>query len=277
MVIFVAVLGLIFGSFANAVIWRLHEQDKVAGHKRKRSDTRNLSIMKGRSICTHCGHGLAARDLVPVLSYFWLRGKCRYCGKPIEDTPLAELLTLSLFVISYIWWPVPLHVAAGATLFALWLGILTCFVILALYDLRWFLLPDRVVYPLIGLSALSVLARAAWLGGGVAAVAGAAMGVLMVAGLFYGIYIASRRKWIGFGDVKLGIALGLLAGGLLPALALIFIASLLGSVVAIPLLLRGRAKPTTAMPFGPFLLAAGVVVVLFSAPITAWYLRLLVA
>lgn len=277
------VLGLALGSFANAYVWRLHEQQERGSKAGKngrsaKADTRNLSIMTGRSMCTHCGHELAARDLVPVLSYLWLRGKCRYCGKRIDDTPLAELLTPLAFVVSYIWWPYALQGAgltSGRVLFSLWLVFLVGFVILTLYDMRWFLLPDKVVLPLIVIALLQVLARAVAFGGGWAAVFEALWGVVCIAGLFYLLYIVSRGAWIGFGDVKLAIVLGLLVGGPANALLLIFLASFFGSLAAAPMLIKGKATAKSHIPFGPFLMLAAVVTVLFGSYITRWYLAAL--
>lgn len=277
--IVLAVLGLVFGSFVNALVWRLHEREEPEekGNSRKERP-RNLSMLTGRSMCTHCGHELAAADLVPVLSYLWLRGRCRYCRKPIEDTPLAELLTAVVFVVSYLWWPTSLEgdgFTVSKVLFVLWLAFVVGFVALAIYDIRWFLLPDRIVYPLIVLALIQVALRVFAFGGGWPVVAEAAWGVLFTAGLFFAIFEVSDGAWIGFGDVKLAIVLGLLVGGPIRALLLLFIASLLGSLVAIPLLVRGRATARTPLPFGPFLLAATVVVVLFGSHITAWYANFL--
>src|SRR5690606_23636863 len=84
------VSGLILGSFVNAFVWRLHEKKDWVG---------------GRSECPHCHHKLAPKDLVPVLSWLSLGGKCRYCHKPIPDSPLVELAVPVLFVLSYIFWP----------------------------------------------------------------------------------------------------------------------------------------------------------------------------
>lgn len=279
MVVILAVLGLIFGSFVNAFVWRLHERDAAEGQgSRNKQPKQDLSILTGRSMCTHCGHELAAYDLVPVLSYLCLRGKCRYCGKPIEDTPLAELLTAALFVISYLWWPYSLQgsgVSGGKVLFVVWLVFLVGFVALALYDLRWYLLPDRIVYPLIVLALLQVVFRLAVYRSGWSGVGEAVWGVLLTAGLFLAIFELSNGAWIGFGDVKLAIVLGLLVGGPLKALLMLFVASLLGSLVAIPLLLGGKATARTPLPFGPFLLTATVVAVLFGSHLSAWYAGLL--
>ena len=236
-----------------------------------------LSIMTGRSMCTHCGHQLAVIDLVPVLSYVWLRGKCRYCHKPIEDTPIAEILVPVLFGLSYLWWPYGFNTvwSMGSVLFYIWLVFLVGFVVLALYDLRWFILPDKVIFPLIGLAALELAAMVLVFDGGWAVLLDAAWGVLCLAGLFWFLYVISRGKWIGFGDVKLAIILGILVGGPLDAILVLFIASLLGSVIALPMLIQGKATAKTRLPFGPLLLAGTVAVMLFGGYMTAWYSNLL--
>jgi prepilin signal peptidase PulO-like enzyme (type II secretory pathway) len=108
--------GLIFGSFVNALVWRMHAQDELKEQleklraKKKTKDfektitesethLRELSMSKGRSMCSKCHHPLAPNDLVPLLSWLWLRGKCRYCRKPIEDTPLLEAGLPVAFVV----------------------------------------------------------------------------------------------------------------------------------------------------------------------------------
>jgi len=272
-------LGLIFGSFCNAVIWRLHEQQERSASKKRKSDHRDLSIVTGRSICTHCGHVLSAWDLIPVVSYIWLRGKCRYCHKRIEDTPLPEILLPLLFAGSYIWWPYGFGASTidfSKIMFGIWLLALVGFVILALYDLRWYLLPDRVVFPVIGLAGLSVLVQLLFSQDKLTVLATAAWGILLTAGLFYALYMVSKGTWIGFGDVKLAIALGLFVGGPVNALLLIFIASLSGSLAAIPLLVQGKPVHTTRIPFGPFLLLSTVLVMLFGSALSTWYMSLLI-
>jgi leader peptidase (prepilin peptidase)/N-methyltransferase len=182
----------------------------------------------------------------------------------------VELLTGALFAISYIWWPSAFN-ASGTFGFVLWLIFLTAFMALAVYDLRWFLLPDRIVYPLIGLAILEIAMQAVVFNGGWQIAVQAFGGAVLIAGLFYLLFALSRGAWIGLGDVKLAIVLGLLVGGPLNALWLIFIASLLGSIAALPLLIKGQAKVTSRIPFGPFLLAATLIVVLFGSHITDWY------
>jgi leader peptidase (prepilin peptidase)/N-methyltransferase len=104
---------------------------------------------------------------------------------------------------------------------------------------------------------------------------GALGGAAVLSGLFYALFTLSKGKWIGFGDVKLAVALGLLAGGVLEATLLLFAASVLGMLVSLPLLLSGKANRKSLVPFGPFLLAGMVVTQLFGSDIIVWYTDLL--
>jgi len=260
-VLFLIFLGLCFGSFVNALVWRLHQ---------------GRDWVKERSECPHCHHILAAKDLVPVFSWLYLHGKCRYCHKPIPDSPIVELLLPLLFVISYVCWPQPLY-GFGLFAFGLWLIFLVGFLTLALYDLKWFLLPDVVVFPLVGLAVIQVLARTFIFDGGWHSLISAALGAAIISGLFCAIYVVSKGTWIGFGDVKLGVVLGLLAGGVLPALLVLFVASVLGTLIALPLVLLKKADRKSHLPFGPLLIVGTVVVVLFGQIIIDWYSSLLYA
>lgn len=281
MVLFVlVVVGLCMGSFVNALVWRLHEQSKIlAKPKRTKADVsrlKRLSIAKGRSMCLSCGHELALRDLVPVLSWMALRGKCRYCGAKIPDSPLAEVVVPLLWVLSYAWWPRTMGGTINILLFGLWLAAMVLFVALALYDLRWYLLPDVVVYPLIGLAVawriLLALANGSdWLH----TLAAGAWGVVVLYGLFYLLYQLSNGRWIGGGDVKLAVALGLFTGGPLAALLLLFIASAAGSLASLPMLVSRQKLRGVHIPFGPFLLAGAYLTVLWGASILGWYNSLL--
>jgi prepilin signal peptidase PulO-like enzyme (type II secretory pathway) len=252
------VLGLCLGSFVNAFVWRLHE---------------HRDWVSERSECPHCHHVLAAMDLVPILSWLFLRGKCRYCHKPIPDTPLTELATPALFVLSYLYWPQAFH-GVGLFQFVLWLMFLVGFVALAVYDIRWYLLPDKVVFPLMGLAVVWVVGSWA-LGGSWRDAAGSIAGALVVGGLFFALHEMSKGKWIGFGDVKLGLLLGLLAGGAVEGCLLLFFASFIGVLISVPLFVIGRANRKTQLPFGPLLLAGTVIVVLFSGDIINTYTTLL--
>ncbi len=254
------VLGLCLGSFVNAFVWRLH-----AGR----------DWVRERSECTHCHHTLAPIDLVPVFSWLFLRGKCRYCHKRIDDNPLVELLLPLLFVASYLHWPYVLQ-GSGLITFVFWLIFLVGFLALAVYDLRWFLLPNKIVFPLIGL-ALTQLILLAVYDGDWRVLAGAALGTLVVSGTFYVLFQASKGTWIGGGDVKLGVVLGLLAGGALEGFLLLFVASIAGMLATLPMILQGKAHRKTKLPFGPFLIIGLIFVVLFGRQVIDWYSGLLYA
>lgn len=272
-IVLLLALGLTFGSFVNALVWRLHEQEELAEKPKKaaKQRRRNLSILNGRSMCPNCGHELAAKDLIPVLSWLWLRGKCRYCGRMISwQYPLVELMTALLFVLSYLHWPLG-FTGSGLLQFVCWLFFVVMFVALAVYDLRWFLLPNRIVYPLIVVAFVEVIA-AAVLDHNLAGLWQPLAGAAIISGLFFGLYQVSGGSWIGGGDVKLAVVLGLLAATPGRAFLLIFIASLIGTVVSLPLALQNRRKLKMQVPFGPFLLLATGIVVLFGPAITNWYL-----
>jgi prepilin signal peptidase PulO-like enzyme (type II secretory pathway) len=162
----------------------------------------------------------------------------------------------------------------GLFQFVCWLAFLVGFMALAIYDLRWFLLPDRIVLPLTLLAVLQTLVVALWTRS-VAQLYLPLLAAAIIFGLFWLLYQASRGAWIGGGDVKLAITLGLLAGTPLKAFMVIFFASLLGTLVSIPLLAQGKKGLRLQIPFGPYLLAATVVVVLHGTAIVDWYQRLL--
>jgi len=263
-----ALLGICFGSFVNAFVWRLHELE--IGKKLSKKRKRELSITRGRSMCVHCRHELAWYDLLPVISWLNLRGKCRYCGLKIDDSPLTELLTTGLFVWSYLAWPYG-FTSTGWLLFGIWLVFLVGFMALAVYDLRWMELPNKVVYPLIALAVVQVLPRAFLAHDSLAPIRGAVLGFLVIGGLFYGLFQLSGGKWIGGGDVKLAFMIGPLVGGAMASLMVIFLASMIGTLVSLPLLVRKSLKPSSHIPFGPFLLFATVIVYLYGEKILDWY------
>ena len=265
-IVVLLLLGLCFGSFTNALVWRLHEQATSMAKKPSKA----LSITRGRSMCPDCHHQLGFWDLLPVLSWLGLKGRCRYCHKPISwQYPLVELLTASLFIFSYLLWPLS-WTPMAIMQFAVWLAMLTGFMALAIYDTRWQILPSRVIYPLGCLALAQAAVLTVWQHNWQVAL-GAALGVLCLGGLFYAIFQVSGGKWIGGGDVRLGVVLGLLVGGPINAILVLFIASLLGTLVALPSNIGKKNKLTRRIAFGPFLMIATVVVYLFGASLVQWY------
>jgi prepilin signal peptidase PulO-like enzyme (type II secretory pathway) len=274
-IVFLGILGLCIGSFVCATMWRLHEQMRLHSKKKlsagDNSYAQALSIRKGRSMCGHCRHSLASKDLVPLLSWLWLRGKCRYCQKPIGWLePLAEAGTAVLFIGSYLFWPLPWN-GQGVFDFIVWLVLLAGFVALSIYDFKWYLLPDKIVLPLTVLTVVKVFVDVVVFHGGTGGLMSALWGALVIGGMFYGLFALSGGRWIGGGDVKIAVMLGLLAGSPLKALFVIFFSSVLGMLAALPLLARGKATRNSHIPFGPFLLAATILVVLFGDSIVHAY------
>ena len=267
------IVGLALGSFINALVWRLHEQGKARpqGKAKSKPKSDDLSITKGRSMCIHCHHTLAWYDLIPVISWLTLRGRCRYCSKPIGwQYPVVELATAILFALSYKAWDRPLDGANLITLIV-WLGILVGLLALFVYDLRWMMLPNRIIKPLASLALLYALVTIINADSPLHALIQVLLAVLVLGGLFWALFQISGGNWIGGGDVKLGFVLGLLAATPVQAVLLLFLASVLGTLVAIPLMVAHKAKTTTRLPFGPFLITACVVVVLYGQQIITWY------
>ncbi|HUD07064.1 MAG TPA: prepilin peptidase [Candidatus Saccharimonadales bacterium] len=262
------VLGLIFGSFVNALVWRLH--------KSERKKKPELSIVSGRSVCPKCGHKLSTSDLVPVLSWFLLGGKCRYCHKPISvQYPVVELLTATVFVLSYASWPHSFN-NQGVFLFILWLIFLVGFMALSLYDFLYKLLPNKIVMPLILLAIIEVIFRLSTSSHRIGYLGSELWGLVLTLGLFYGIYYVSSGKWIGGGDVKLSAILGLLLGGPALSILMIFFASILGSLSSLPPLMSGKLKRNSVIPFGPFLIISTIICYLYGVHIIDWYKNLVI-
>lgn len=253
-----AILGVCLGSFANAAVWRL----KV-----------KKDIVHDRSECVHCHHKLAAADLIPIVSWLMLRGKCRYCHKKIEDSPLVELAVLVYFVGSYLLWPTDLTSTYAWIDFGLWLSYGVGLAILFVYDLKWYLLPDRIVWPLVALGTVGFINTALWhqwsLQQIVAELAGA---VVVIAGVYYLLYFISKGKWVGFGDVKLGLFMGL-AIGWQAGLVCLLLANVIGCLVVIPGLLSGKLKRDSRIPFGPFLIAGFVIAGIWGQTLFQWYIN----
>lgn len=266
-IVLLAVLGLCLGSFANALVWRIYQQDKAKTAKQKKK----YSISTGRSMCVHCSHQLSQLDLVPVFGWLLLQGKCRYCKKPISwQYPAVELVTALLFVTSYIAWNNPIAGWEIAS-FGLWLVCLVGFAALIVYDIRWMLLPNRIIFPLYGVAAFFVGSRML-AEQSLQPFVTACIGVLIGGGIFYLLFQISKGKWIGGGDVKLGFLLGALVGGPQNALLLLFLASVLGTVLIVLLMGAHKVTRNTRIPFGPFLIAGAIIAQLAGHDLVNWYI-----
>ena len=282
LILLLALFGLLFGSFTGAQVWRLRArqlvEDKAVGERIDKKEYRQLVSLanqpasKDRSRCLSCHHQLAWYDLLPILSWASTGGKCRYCKKPIGYfEPLMEVSVAAFFVMSFIFWPFELATAVEIIRFVIWLISGVMLAILFAYDAKWFLLPDRIVFPLIGLSV--VFAGLGLIGTTdiVPALISMTGAVLILSGLYLFIWVVSKGKWIGFGDVKLGIALGLLLGQWELAFLALFLANLIGCLIVIPGLATKKLSRTTQIPFGPMLIAGFLLAALFGTELISWY------
>ncbi len=279
--------GLVAGSFAGATVWRLRarqlrlevaagEKVSVAEKKAVAKLPKKHSLTKDRSVCLHCGHTLQWYDLVPLVSWLSLGGKCRYCHKSIGTfEPLIEVGVAIFFVVSYMFWPTQLDTLPACLQFGIWLVAGVMFSILFAYDKKWFLLPDVVTFPLIGLGAANALLFIATSTSILPAVSSVAASCLILSGLYYVIYVASRHQWVGFGDVKLGLAMGLLLADWKLAILALFLANLIGTIIIVPMMLLGKIGRRAHIPFGPLLITGWAIAGVFGMHIFDWYLGLM--
>ena len=258
-IIFLALLGLVVGSFLNVCIDRLPI---------------GKSIVRLPSHCNSCNRRLSAADLVPLFSYIWLRGRCRYCRTRIPPRlPIVELTTGLLFAL--LTWHYGLNLQLSIAL------IYACiFMVIFFIDLERQLILDSVVYPAI---VLAIIFSFFWNGfyhwpsiGILNALLGGAIGLAFMGSVFL-IALWRYRSvggGMGLGDVTLALLIGLVTGFPLVFVALI-LGTLSGGLVAVSLLLLRLRRGRDPIPFGPFLVAAAMVVLLWGHDILDWYTGLL--
>lgn len=248
------ILGLLFGSFANALIWRIKT---------------GRSILKGRSICPNCNEQIKAIDLIPVLSWLLLRARCRYCKERISiQYPAVELLMGFVYALVFI------HVGPNGTLgwltLVFWLYIGFSLVVLAVYDLKWMLLPDKVLVPAITI-AIAFLGVQLALGQPLSVVRGPLIAAMAAGGSFYALAAVSKGKWMGGGDIKLVFLMGLLLG-IQKTLLAMFVATTAAALVG-GLLLLFKKLHGRYIAFGPFLAAATFLVYIYGSEVIQLYLQ----
>lgn len=264
------VLGLCLGSFSGATVWRLRArqlaQDELDGDD---SDSKEYSHLKkltnkpflnDHSQCLKCSYKLRWYDLIPLLSWLLLGGKCRKCRKPIGYLePLIELGVAAFFVLSFAFWPYPLSNGLEIARLVLWLMAGVPLAILFVYDTKWSLLdlPTNLVLIAIGLfSAVLVVINTPNKMTILFSIVGS---VLILSGLYYAFFKISRGRWVGGGDPVLGLGLALLLADWKLALIALFAANLIGCIILLPALLTNKLKPNSHVPFGPLLIIGFVI------------------
>lgn len=259
--VFVAIIGASVGSFLNVVVYRI-----PAGK----------SLLYPPSRCPKCGHGLGARDNVPVLGWLWLRGRCRYCRTPIAARyPLVEAATAVVFLL--VFW----RFGWGWQTVGYW-TLLSWLLALSLIDLDTMTLPATLTKPLL-VSGIVFRAITGWLAtqqlaGAAGQVFDGILGMALMLWLLEAIYWLALaivgRPSQGEGDAHLMAAIGVWLGWKLVLLGW-FLGNILGALVGIPAKALGRLKPMQAIPFGPFLALGSALSLFYGEAIVSAYLQLL--
>lgn len=255
MIVLFGILGLLVGSFLNVLILRTKS---------------GKSFVTGRSECPKCHKELAWYELIPVLSYAMQKGRCRGCRAKISPQyPLVELLTGAVYAALYL----AIGVDSLQAVFSLciWLAAASLLIAAAVYDLRWMILPDRFMIPLIVLGIINVIVLNTVFDQSVLIprlIAASAFALF-----FTTLWLISSGKWLGDGDIRLAFAMGLLLS-LEQLLVGIFFAFNIAAVVAIGLLLSKKKTRHDAVPLGPFLILGAFIGLFFGQVIMNFYLGL---
>lgn len=258
-VILCFIFGIIMGSFYNVVIYRVPEKK---------------SIIKHRSSCGACGATLKSADLIPLFSYIFLKGKCRYCKQRISlQYPIVELITGLLFALLYLKFSFTIEFLFSAYMVSI-------FIIVFFIDLKHMIIPNGlVIAALIGSLTLfvvrffymdSIMGDAPWysplLGMAVPSVF-----LLLVALIGY---VAYKGEAMGMGDIKICLPIGLFLGLKLSVLAL-FLSILIGGISGLFLIVTGLKGRKSQIPFGPFIVIGTVISLFYGNEIMTWYIRLI--
>jgi leader peptidase (prepilin peptidase)/N-methyltransferase len=246
----VALLGLFIGSFLNVCIYRI---------------PRSESIVWPGSRCPVCGTPIKPWDNIPVLSYLFLRGKCRHCRTRIKlRYPLVEALSALLALALYTRFGL-------STVFVIYYLFACALIVVTFIDLDFQIIPDRI-----SLGGIAVgLVLVYWLPISYKdALIGLAVGAGSLMLIIYGYYFLTKRQGMGGGDVKLLGMIGVFTGWQGVAFT-IFTASLIGSVVGLTWIAVQGKDMKAAIPFGPFLSLGALIYLFWGPPLIAWYFMLM--
>ena len=248
MLIFLGVLlfllGASFGSFLNVLVYRLPKGE---------------DFLISRSFCPNCRNKLVWYDLIPVLSFLILKCRCRFCQKKISwQYPAVELIS-GLFFVSAIFW------VNTAPEYILYLAVVSFFISLFVFDIKEYIIPDKISLPAIVVIAfLNIF----FFGNALGIVLGGLIGGIW----FLAQFLISKGRWVGGGDIRLGILGGVLLGHPLIWLSLM-VAYIGGSIIALFMILVGKKKIGDKLPFATLLLPAFFVTWLWGDIIWAYYLN----
>ncbi len=262
--IFLAVLGASVGSFLSVIIYRLK-------HKQK-------GTLAGRSRCPHCKKPLSTYDLIPVLNYILLGGRCRYCHEPISLYYFfLEITTALIFLLMYLRFPFVMEGTALSDYSIDWISVLqyifttiegTFLIGIFYFDLQYMEIPNLLLYPLIAIGLLgSIITKSADFPSILIAIAGAIV-------FFGGQRYLSKGKWLGEGDVYVAVAMAVMFGWKLLIVS-VSLSYIIGALLCIILLTTKALKVKSKIPFAPFLVFGTFATMLYGNEILAWYMTLL--
>jgi len=279
----VALFSLLIGSFLNVVIYRLPKMMEQGWYKecrefladelteevkpKKNPEQAEISLSKPNSTCPNCGYLIRFYENIPVVSWLLLKGKCSQCKNKISARyPIIELVTACLATL--------IALLFGVTSTTLFMILLTyALICLTMIDFDHMLLPDQMTLPFLWLGLLENI------NGAIVplqdAVIGAAVGYMSLYTVFWVFKFITGKEGMGYGDFKLVALFGAWIGWqLLPLL--ILMASAVGAIIGIALMVFKNHKREQAIPFGPYLAIAGWITMIWGNNIWAWYLSTLI-
>lgn len=250
--IIIFLIGLCLGSFLNSWIWRAHE---------------NIRVSRGRSICPNCRRQLRAYENIPIVSYLALRGKCRTCKNLIpKHFVFVEITTACLFL--FVAWFDVNYLVFDYYVFLrniIFVGIL---LVIFIYDYLYKeIIPGLIWFGVVAALFFHFLT-------GYLAIPDMLLGALIGGGFFLAQYLFSKGRWIGGGDVRMGVMMGFWLGWKLTIFALMG-AYILGAIIGIIMIIVKRKNMRSEIPFGTFLAIATFFTLYYGANVLNWYLSLL--
>ena len=260
------IFGLAIGSFLNSVIYRL--------------DTRE-SIIKTRSHCPYCKKTLSWFELIPLMSFILQKGKCLKCKKKISwQYPLVELATGILFalVINFqfsIFNKFSIFNFQFSISLLFWLFVVSCLIVIFVCDLKHYIIPDQVIYPAILVAGIWYLVFGIFIRDTKYEILTTFLAALAAGAFFLAIVLVSKGKWMGVGDIKLALFMGLVLGWPKILVAL-FLAFLIGAFVSIILIILKKKTLKSEVPFGPFLAGGTIIAIFWGNVLINWYLGLII-
>jgi prepilin signal peptidase PulO-like enzyme (type II secretory pathway) len=267
---FIFFFGLTIGSFLNCLIYRLPRETS-------RAPLYKGGKMSGRSYCPKCKKQISWYDNIPVLSFALLKGRCRHCGKKISwQYPIVELAAGLLFLMAFNFQfsisnfqtisNFQFSIINFIELFKVWF-LVSVMIVIFVIDLRWYLILDIVTLPSAAIVfLLNLILGFSWQNLLISGIIGSSFFLIQ--------FIVSKGRWIGGGDIRLGLLMGF-ALGWPNVLIAIFLAYFIGSFVGIGLILAKKKDWNSKVPLGIFLSVSTIVVLFYGGKILEWHFTLL--